>query len=214
VKLCNSGNRQKNPFPDKRPLFYYITDRRQLTGIDLIDCIRRAVDWGVDFIQIRERDLSDKALYELACEAVTLARGKDCRILINGRADIALAAAADGVHLPSTGLHISDISSWIPKDFLVGVSVHSLTEARLASEQAADYVLLGHIFPTKSKLSYGSPLGLDYLREVCSIASIPVFGLGGMVRESIQPVLESGAVGIAGISLFQEAAMSKWQKFP
>ena len=172
------------------------------------------MDWGVDFIQIRERDLSDKALYELACEAVTLARGKDCRILINGRADIALAAAADGVHLPSTGLHISDISSWIPKDFLVVVSVHSLTEARLASEQAADYVLLGHIFPTKSKLSYGSPLGLDYLREVCSIASIPVFGLGGMVRESIQPVLESGAVGIAGISLFQEAAMSKWQKFP
>ena len=134
--MCNSGNRQKNPFPDKRPLFYYITDRRQLTGIDLIDCIRRAVDWGVDFIQIRERDLSDKALYELACEAVTLARGKDCRILINGRADIALAAAADGVHLPSTGLHISDISSWIPKDFLVGVSVHSPTEARLASESS------------------------------------------------------------------------------
>jgi len=201
--LCNSS--QKASFPDKRPLYYYITDRRQLTGISLIASIRRALHLGVDFIQIREKDLPERRLFELARHAVSLARGTECRILVNGRADIALAAGAHGVHLPSAGLQIHDIRPWVPRNFYIGVSVHTMLEIRQACAQNADYILLGHVFPTKSKSGYGPSLGLEFLRKACSEAAAPVFGLGGIQPESIGPVLESGAVGVAGISLFQKS---------
>lgn len=178
-------------------------------------CIRRALNWGVDFIQIREKDLQDRALYQLTCSIVSLARSTACRILVNGRADIALAAGAHGVHLPSDGLQISKIRPWLPKDFCIGVSVHTMPEIRRACAQNPDYLLLGHVFPTKSKLGYGPPLGLDYLRNVCSGISVPVLGLGGIRPESIGLMLETGAAGIAGISLFQNGAdFSRLKKQP
>lgn len=192
--------------PNKSPLFYYITDRRQLTGITLISCIKRALDWGVDFIQIREKDLSDRALYELTCRVVFLSRTTECKILVNGRADIALAAGAQGVHLPSTGTRIQEIRPWLPRDFIVGVSVHTMGEIRDACAQAADYILVGHLFPTSSKESYGRPLGLRFLRKACSSVSTPIFGLGGIRPEFVTPVLAAGAAGISGISLFQKTS--------
>jgi thiamine-phosphate pyrophosphorylase len=202
--LCILKPSPETTFPQDRPLFYYITDRRQLSGISLMRCIRRALDWGIDFIQIREKDLHERALFELTCRVVSMARGTNCRILVNGRADIALAAGAHGVHLPSAGLSIPDIRPWIPADFLIGVSVHALREIRQACAQNADYLLLGHVFPTESKSSYGSSLGLDFLKKACMASSVPVFGLGGMRPEYITSVLEAGAAGIAGISLFQK----------
>jgi thiamine-phosphate pyrophosphorylase len=188
---------------DKSPLFYYITDSSQLNGVSILRCVRRALDWGADFIQIREKELSERGLYDLTCRVVSLARDTKCQVLVNGRADVALAAGADGVHLPSTGLRISDIRSWIPKNFLVGVSVHSLREIREAETQHADYILVGHVFPTKSKEGYGPSLGLDFLRKACKSTSVPILGLGGMNPERIDSVIKAGAAGIAGISLFQ-----------
>jgi thiamine-phosphate pyrophosphorylase len=190
--------------PDKGPLFYYITDRRQLTGISIISCIRRALDWGVDFIQIREKDLHDRELFELTRRVVDLIRGTECGVLVNGRADIALAAGAHGVHLPSTGLNISDIRPWLPKEFCIGVSVHTMREIRIACDQNADYLLLGHVFPTASKQGYGPCLGLKYLKKACLNSSAPILALGGMRPESISSVLRNGAGGVAGISLFQK----------
>ena len=169
-------------------------------------CIRRAIRWGIDFIQIREKNLSDRALYELTCRTVALARKTECRILVNGRADIALAAGAHGVHLPSSGMRVSEIRSWLPGNFLVGVSVHTLREIHDACAQGADYVLVGHVFPTSSKEGYGRPLGLTFLRRACSLAQIPILGLGGIRPELIASVLETGAAGIAGISLFQSTS--------
>ncbi len=200
----SATNGRKNTLPDKRPLFYYITDRRRLVGISLIACIRRAIEIGVDFIQIREKDLGDRALFDLTRSALTVARGTKCRILVNGRADIALAAGAHGVHLPSKGLQISDIRPWVPKDFLIGVSVHTLAEIRRACAGGADYLLLGHIFPTESKAGYGPPLGLRRLKNACAVSSVPVLGLGGIKKELIESVLNSGAAGVAGIGLFQD----------
>jgi thiamine-phosphate pyrophosphorylase len=199
LKAC-----RKTVTHDKRPLFYYITDRRQLAGTSLKKCVRRALDWGVDFIQIREKDLQDRALFELTRDAVSMARGTQCKILVNGRADVALAAGAHGVHLPSFGLKIPDIKPWLPKRFYIGVSVHTMREIRLACAQKADYLLLGHIFLTESKSDYGPCLGLDYLRAACLKSSVPIFGLGGVRPELIGSVLQTGAVGIAGISLFQK----------
>jgi thiamine-phosphate pyrophosphorylase len=203
--LRNSDmNGKKSTFPAKRPLFYYITDRRRLRGTSLIASIRNAIGLGVDFIQVREKDLSDRALFELTRRAVALARGSQCRILVNGRADIALAAEAHGVHLPSSGLQIADIHPWAPRGFLIGVSVHTLPEIRRACAQGADYLLLGHIFPTASKAGLGMPLGLRRLKNACAVSSVPVFGLGGIKVETIGPVLNAGAAGIAGIGLFQD----------
>lgn len=170
----------------------------------MLSCIRRAASRGVDFIQLREKDLTDRELFELVSHAVSAVKGTRCRILVNGRADIGLAAGADGVHLPSGGLGISDLRPWLPRGFLVGVSAHSLRDAMRAYAERADYVLLGPVFPTESKLRYGPPLGLDYLRRVCARVQLPVFGLGGISADRIEMVREAGAAGVAGISLFQK----------
>jgi thiamine-phosphate diphosphorylase len=201
--LCTLRTSRKTAFRDKGPFFYYITDRHQLSGISLLGCIRRALDWGVDFIQLREKDLRDAELFELTCRVLSLARGTKCKVLVNGRADIALAAGAHGVHLPSAGLQVSDIRPYLPAGFYIGVSVHTMSEIRSANAQNADYVLLGHVFPTESKEGYGPALGLDFLQKACSMASMPVLALGGMRPAFIDSVLGSGAAGIAGISLFQ-----------
>ncbi len=199
-----TSKKGKACFPVKRPLFYYITDRRQLHGKSLAASIRKALASGVDFIQIREKDLEDRTLFELTRRAVALARGTECRILVNGRADIALAAGAHGVHLPSSGIQIPDIRKWLPSNFLVGVSVHTMNEIRRACQWKPDYLLMGHIFPTKSKAGFGPPVGLDRLRKACSIFPVPILGLGGITPDRIESVLDTGAAGVAGISLFQD----------
>jgi len=186
------------------PQFYYITDRRKLSGISFDACICRALQWGVNYIQIREKDMTDKALFDTVRRVVIFARGTKCSILVNGRADIALAAGAHGVHLPSSGLNPADIRGWVPGDFLIGVSVHTENEIRSASDSDADYVLQGHLFPTASKSGLGEPVGLEYLKKVCSSTTIPILGLGGIKANRVASVLEAGADGIAGISLFQE----------
>lgn len=198
-----SRKHQKAPFKDKRPLFYYITDSEKLTRTAFYACVRRALKWGVDFIQIREKHLSDRALFEMTKRIVEIADPFQCKILLNGRADLASAAGADGVHLPSGGLTVSEIRPWLPKNFSIGVSVHTIREFKHACREGADYVLLGHLFPTPSKSGFGPPIGLNYLKQVCSGSSVPVFGLGGIKATRIESVRSAGAVGVAGISLFQ-----------
>lgn len=158
---------------------------------------------GVDLIQIREKDLADRDLFELTRTAVRLARRSRCRILLNGRADIAVAAGAHGAHLPSMGLLPSDLRPWLPADFILGVSAHSLREAEVAAKSGASYLVLGPVFSTPSKLPFGAPLGLGYVAEVVKKVAVPILAVGGIQSESIQSVLSTGVAGIAGISLFQ-----------
>jgi len=159
----------------------------------------------VDFVQIREKDLDDRSLYDLSVMAVRLAAGTPCRILVNGRADIAVAAGAHGVHLPAAGVPIERLRPWLPRPFIVGASVHSLAEAQRARRKGADYVLLGHVFPTASKAGYGLPLGVEVLRRVCHRAGIPVLALGGITLQNRDSALDAGAAGVAAISLFQSS---------
>lgn len=191
-------------FPVERPLFYYVTDRAQLGDSSLIDCIERAIRWGVDFVQIREKDLPDRELLELTQAAVALARRTRCRILVNGRSDVACAAGAHGVHLPSTGPGIEDLHPRLTRGMIVGVSAHSPGEVRRAEMQGADYVLLGPVYPTESKLRYGPPMGLKRFQRILGSNIVAVIGLGGIRPETIQSVLATGAAGVAGISLFQK----------
>ncbi len=179
--------------------------------MSLMACIHRAIECGVDFVQIREKDLDDRTIFGLTRGALAHANLTQCRVLVNGRADIALAAGAHGVHLPSKGLQIDDIRKWVPDDFLIGVSVHTLSEIRSACAQGADYLLVGHIFPTESKAGFGAPLGLRRLRNACAASNVPVLGLGGITPERRDSVLKAGAAGIAGIGLFQGKSLPQFR---
>ncbi len=187
-----------------RPLrLCYITDRHALGPTSLLSFVHGAVRAGVDLVQIREKDLGTRMLVELVTAAVESARGTSTGVLVNDRLDVALALGADGVHLGTHSIPGRVVRQRVPKDFLVGVSCHSLAEALAAESASADYLLLGPVFATPSKLPYGPPLGLEALREVAARVRIPLLALGGITIERVKACLDAGATGIAGISIFQ-----------
>lgn len=188
--------------PDSRPLLYYITDRRALAGGDPLPVIEQAVAAGVNLIQLRELDLTTKELLTLAEAAVARCRGTTTRLLVNDRLDVALAAGADGLHLPSHGLPAGDVRRRFP-DLLLGASCHNLEEVRRAEAGGADFVVFGPVFETASKRAYGPPVGVERLAEAARSAKIPVLALGGITMENAGTCLEAGAAGVAAISLFQ-----------
>jgi thiamine-phosphate pyrophosphorylase len=124
--------------------------------------------------------------------------------MVNDRLDVALAAKAHGVHLGTRSMPVELVRSLEPQEFVVGVSCHSLEESLTAQAAGADYILLGPIFATPSKLAYGPPLGLAKLRELTLQVTIPVFALGGISRDRAAICLQNGAAGIAGIRIFQD----------
>jgi thiamine-phosphate pyrophosphorylase len=184
---------------------YYITDSSSLAG-DLPAMIRRATQAGIEMVQIREKHLGARELLELTRAAVRAAEGTGAKILVNTRADVAIAAAADGVHLPAGSMSPTEIRRAAPSGFVVGVSCHAAAEVRQAASEGADFVVFGPVFETASKRIYGAPQGLERLRAVCRAATIPVVALGGISIENAAACLEAGAAGVAGISLFQQAA--------
>jgi thiamine-phosphate pyrophosphorylase len=172
---------------------------------DLLLQIKAAAAAEIDLVQIREKRLGARALFELAERAVEITRESSTRILINDRADIAAGAGAYGVHLTTQSLDVAVIRKSFGDNFLIGASTHSWEEAYQASEQDADFIVLGPIFPTISKEQFGPPLGLEKFSVVCgNLGAFPVLALGGVSVSNAQQCFEAGASGIAGISLFSE----------
>ena len=188
----------------RRVLLCYITDRLQLQG-GLLARIEDALRAGVDLIQIREKDLSGRDLHALCSEALRLPNPHGTKILVNARADVALAVGAHGTHLPSNAPAPSDFRGIAPAEFLIGVSCHSLEDVRRAQAEGADYVVFGPVFETPSKQTYGPSQGVERLRQACEAADLPVLALGGVTRDNAASCVQAGAAGIAGISLFQKA---------
>ena len=182
----------------------YITDRNGLAPSPLILHLEAAVLAGVDLIQLREKDLASRELLGLAKTAVDISQGSKTRMVVNDRLDIAIATHAHGVHLGGQSVPPEIVRRHVGKDFLIGVSCHSLDESLRAEASGADYLLFGPIFDTPSKRHYGPPLGLNKLSEVANRIRIPVLALGGLTVARVRPCLEAGATGIAGIRLFQE----------
>ena len=185
---------------------YYITDRHQLVSESISDRVQQAIRAGVEWVQIREKDLATRALLNLVQGAVSAAKGSatGARVVLNDRVDVALAASAAGVHLGTRSLPVEVVRKIAPPDFVIGVSCHSLAEALAAEAGGADYVVIGPIYATPSKLQYGPPLGLTKLREVTGRIKIPVFALGGISLDRVKACIQQGAAGIAGIRIFQD----------
>jgi len=169
-----------------------------------------AVAAAVPLVQIREKSLSARVLYELTIRATAIARGSTTRLLVNDRFDIARAAGADGVHLTSRSLPARVVRSICGEDFLIGVSTHSLQTALDARADGADFVVFGPVFATPSKQMFGEPQGLERLREVTNaLKGFPVLAIGGINLDNAADCFRAGASGIAAIRLFQDTD-SKW----
>ena len=186
----------------ERPVRYAISHRRLFPGLSAEVYLARLFETSASVVQLRESDLEPSALHSLAKLGRHLSEAHRKPFLLNTDLDLAIEAAADGVHLKGIddpGATRKAAQKAGRPDLLIGWSVHSIEEVRQASELPVDYVLLSPIFPTLSKVG-GPPLGLDALREACSIGPLPVIALGGITPERVDAVLSAGAAGFAGIS--------------
>ncbi|MBO0862523.1 MAG: thiamine phosphate synthase [Chloracidobacterium sp.] len=203
----------------KKPiLLYLITDRMaflrssEITYADLprlqLEAIAEAARAGCQLIQIRERDMSARALGAFTRAAIDRARPQGARVLLNDRLDVAMAVGADGVHLRVSSIPVREVRAAATQrgldDFLIGVSTHSIVEARLAEEGGADFIVCGPVYETPSKRSFGPPLGLELFAEICGAMKIPTLALGGVNLSNYREPLRRGAAGVAAISLFAD----------
>ena len=199
----------------QQPLLYLITSGETTPHTEptspefshILSLVRAAVSSGIHLIQLREKNLRPRVLYELARQAASLRRERRTLILVNDRADIALAAGCDGVHLTARSIEASVIRKTFGADFLIGASTHSIEEARAAREAGADFAVFGPVYATPSKLPYGAPLGLEKMKETArQLSPFPLIAIGGITQENAPQVLQAGAQGIAAIRLFNDAS--------
>lgn len=182
----------------------YITNRRSLpAGVGLIDNIAHNLTAGVEWVQIREKDLSARDLFDLTKQVLDLPNPHGSKILVNTRIDVALAAGAAGAHLPAGSPPPRNWRSFTPPEFLIGVSCHTIDEVRAAQDQGADYAVFGPVFPPRSKAAGLEPRGIEGLAQAVDAVSIPVLALGGITVTNAEDCILAGAAGIAAISLYQ-----------
>jgi thiamine-phosphate pyrophosphorylase len=183
---------------------YLVTDR-SLTPRPLLEVVDECLDAGLRAVQLREKDLAVRVLLAVAQPVRAAARRHDARLLINDRADVALAVGADGVQRTHLSLPVSALRRIGPSGFLVGASVHSEVEAREAAAEGADFLVFGPVYDTPSKRQYGPPQGLEALRRVVAAVDRPVLAVGGVTPARVSEVLDAGARGVAVISAIMAA---------
>jgi len=198
-----------------------VTDRRRLAPAGapfdasrrcLVAQARHAVDAGIDLIQVRERDLEAAELAALVTDLVAVTRGTSTRVVVNDRLDVALACAADGVHLRADSIAVEAARRLAPHGFLIGRSLHGAAEAAQAA--GADYVIAGTVFPTESKRAEQVLLGLDGLRAVVTAIQVPVLAIVGITGHRFEQVAAAGAGGIAAIGLFMGSGAGRLDSDP
>jgi len=203
IRACPTRSSPKDPQPFMRPIdfnLYLICDRKQIAPKPLTDFIEEAAQAGVSAVQLREKDLPLLHQMELAQAVQHVTKRYGMKLFINDRLDICLAIDADGVHLPASG-----IPAFVARNILgdrkwIGVSCHTWTEVRRAEEEGADFALLGPVYDTPSKRSFGPPLGVSAFQQIGLATRIPLFAVGGIRKERIAHVISARARGVALIS--------------
>jgi thiamine-phosphate pyrophosphorylase len=185
---------------------YLITDRRLCGEKGLVSGIESALKGGVRAVQLREKDLSGRELYELGNEIRAVTAQYGAKLFVNGDAALAHAIGADGVHLPQDGLPPNVCRKALEPHMLIGVSTHGLAEAVEAEKQGADFITFGPVCYTESKAKYGPPVGVEALRSICEQSALPVFALGGVTASNAAEVMSCGASGVGAISAILAAS--------
>jgi thiamine-phosphate pyrophosphorylase len=202
------------PLDLKKPIIYLITSGQtspQTTPasedfFQVLSLIEAAVTARIELVQIREKNLNSRVLFQLAATAAKITRESSTLLLINDRSDIASAAGADGVHLTTRSLPAAAVRNIFGEKFLIGVSTHSLTEALAARESGANFIVFGPIFDTPAKSSLGNATGLDELSRVIeAVSPLPVLALGGITIDKVGRCLQAGAQGVAAIRMLSDA---------
>lgn len=178
-----------------------ITDRRLFTDRDLealLETLFSGVPAGTLAIQVREKDLPARPLFELTRRIIAVARPYDVPVLVNDRLDVAMAAKADGIHLPVSGLPPTKVRAIFSG--LVGVSCHSMSDVLSLSPSLVDFATIGPVFETPSKRAYGPPIGLKVVTEAAKHSKVPLFGIGGITPQNAQLLRGTGVRGVAAIS--------------
>ena len=184
---------------------YLITDRAAAPRPPA-DVVEECLAAGLRAVQLREKDLETRDLLALADTLREATQRHGARLIVNDRADVALAAGADGVQRTHASLPVSALRGIAPAGFLVGASVHSEAEARDAAGQGADFIVFGPVYDTASKRRYGPPQGLAALEAVTRAVDRPVLAVGGLTPERVPEVLAAGAAGVAVIGAIYAAA--------
>lgn len=194
-----------------KPLIYLITkgelisDNFSAQSSQTLNIIEAAIKAGISMIQIREKNLPARLLFELVSEAVKIRNNSLTKILINDRADVALAANADGVHLTSNSISTGVIRQNFPPDFIIGVSTHTIEEAVTAKNEGASFVVFSPIFKTPAKEKYGQPQGIEKLAKVVkTVKDFPIIALGGINEENLKEIFRIRVSGIAAIRLLND----------
>lgn len=182
------------------PRLTLVTDRAQTRGRDLVAVVTECLAAGLPAVQVREKDLAVADLVALGRRLRAASRDHRALLVVNDRADVALAVGADAVQRTHASLAVEDLKAVADKRLLVGASVHAVSEAVAAARAGADWIVFGPIYDTPSKRAYGPPQGLAALRDVARAVDVPVIAIGGMTPERVPEVLQAGAHGVAAIS--------------
>lgn len=180
-------------------LLYAVTDRHWLNGATLISQVEAALKGGATFIQLREKNLDDKAFYQEALEIQKLCKEYKVPFVINDNVELAKKIGADGVHVGQSDMEALDVRKVLGDDKIIGVSAQTVEQAELAEKHGADYLGVGAVFPTGSK-NDATEVSFETLQEICEHVHIPVIAIGGITRDNVVELRQSGICGIAVIS--------------
>ena len=184
---------------------YLVTDRRLSLGRSTVEVVAAAVSGGVTCVQLREKHCSTREFLEEARRVRELLAGTGVPLIINDRLDVALAVAADGVHLGQHDMHLSDARRLVGERLVIGISAESVADAIRAEAEGADYIGVSPVFTTPTKMDTAPPLGLEGLREIRRAVSLPLVAIGSIRHDNAAEVLRAGADGLAVVSAIVSA---------
>lgn len=192
-------NKKSGRCAQKDLTLYAITDRHWLNGQTLKSQVEKALKGGATMIQIREKDLNEKDFLLEAEELLALCRSYNVPFIVNDNVELAVKIGADGVHVGQSDMNARDVRALIGNDKILGVSTQTVEQALFAQECGADYLGVGAVFPTGSK-DDAEVLDRKTLMDICKAVSIPVVAIGGITKDNVRELKETGIAGISVIS--------------